>query len=196
MRVALTGTPGTGKTTVSERVADALGLDVVHLSEVVERDEAALVASHDEDRDTREVDLDALRERFADSDDVLFEGHLAHHLPVDHCVVLRCDPAVLEHRLADRGYDDAKVRENAESEALDVVLAEALDARDAVVEIDTTDRPVAAVAEEAVAAVRDGRTRWGDVDWSDYLASIDVTSEERADRAGEESAERTGGDGA
>ena len=33
----------------------------------------------------------------------LLDGHLAHYIPVDALIVVRCDPNVLGVRLADRG---------------------------------------------------------------------------------------------
>lgn len=168
MRVALTGTPGTGKTTV----ADALEteLSVLPLGPVVR--EEGLVAGRDEERDTLVADVAALRDRFADRTDVVFESHLAHRLPVDRAVVLRCHPEELERRLGDRGWADEKVTENAEAEALDVVLSEAVatQGRDAVYEIDTTDRSPAAVAGDVDAVIRGERApRAGQVSFIEYL---------------------------
>jgi len=168
MRVAVTGTPGTGKTTAVER-ADT-GLDVVHLNDLVR--EAGLAAGEDHERGSLVADLDAVRERLADREDVLVESHLAHHLDADRVVVLRCHPRQLRRRLLDRGETDAKASENAEAEALDVVLSEAVDAHglDAVYEIDTTDRDpddVAAAVEAVVAGEREPSA--GTVDYVDYL---------------------------
>ncbi|MFC4552512.1 adenylate kinase family protein, partial [Halorussus sp. GCM10023401] len=108
----------------------------------------------------------------ADRDGVLVESHLAHHLDADKVVVLRCRPDELERRLTDRGESEAKARENAESEALDVILSEAVDAHgvDRVYEVETTDRSPEAVAEE-IAAVLAGEREpsAGTVDYLDYL---------------------------
>ncbi|MFC6825829.1 adenylate kinase family protein [Halopelagius fulvigenes] len=168
-RVALTGTPGTGKTTVSEAVADRTGLDVIHLNDAIR--EEKLFTERDAERDSLVTDLDAVAEWLGEWDGVL-ESHLAHHFDAEAAVVLRCHPEELERRLLDRGETEAKARENAESEALDVVLAETVErfGEDAVYEIDTTDRDPEAVAEDVVAAV-EGETdpRVGTVDFIDYL---------------------------
>ena len=58
MRVALTGTPGTGKTTVADLLAT--DLEVVHLNDVIR--EGDLTESVDEQRDSLVADLDAVRE--------------------------------------------------------------------------------------------------------------------------------------
>lgn len=168
MRVAVTGTPGTGKSTATERLDTHL--DVVHLNDVIR--EKGFTAGTDEERDTLVADLDAVRQWLDGRADVLVESHLAHHVSADRVVVLRCRPDVLETRLRDRGESDAKATENAESEALDVVLSEAVSERgaDTVFEIDTTDRDPDGVAAE-IDAVLDGEREpsAGTVSYVDYL---------------------------
>lgn len=168
MRVAVTGTPGTGKTTAVDRV-DA-DLDVVHLNELVR--EEGLRTGRDEERDSLVADLDALRERLAGREHLLVESHLAHHLDADLVVVLRCHPGELRRRLRERGAVEPKVEENARSEALDVVLVEAVErhGRDSVYEIDTTDRTpdaVAAEIERVLAGEREPAA--GTVDFTDAI---------------------------
>jgi len=169
MRVALTGTPGTGKTTVADLVET--DLDVVHLNDVVR--EEGLYTDRDEKRDSLVADLDAVVERYASATDVLVESHLAHYLDdLDRIVVLRCEPGALERRLRERGESEATARENAESEALDVILAEAVERHGAerVYEVDTTDRTPDAVAAEVAAVLRGDRDpSAGDVDFTGYL---------------------------
>jgi adenylate kinase len=172
MRVAVTGTPGTGKTTAVERLTadDALDLDVIHLNDVVHDED--FVVEHDDERDSAVADLDALADSLARRDDVLFESHLAHHFDADRVVVLRCHPEELERRLTERGEPAAKAEENAESEALDVILAAAMDHHDAdrVYEVDATDLTpgeVAAAIEAVVAGDREPRA--GTVSFVDYL---------------------------
>ncbi|MFB6172420.1 MAG: adenylate kinase family protein [Haloarculaceae archaeon] len=166
MRVALTGTPGTGKTTVADRLAG--DLDVVHLNDVIR--EEGLASGRDPDRDSLIADLDALRERVADCEDVLFESHLAHHLPVDRVIVLRCHPDELADRLGGRGWSAEKVRENVESERLDLLLSEAVAEHglDSVYELDTTGRSPDAVADDVAAVLAGERDpSAGEVDFFD-----------------------------
>ncbi|WP_254862794.1 adenylate kinase family protein [Halovivax gelatinilyticus] len=172
MRVAITGTPGTGKTTATKLVHGRLDeYDVVHVNDVIETE--SLYTDVDEERDSVIADIPAIERHLDGRDDVVFESHLAHHLPADRVVVLRCAPADLEARLTDRGESDAKARENAESEALDVILAEAVDQHgfEAIYEIETTDAPPEAVADEIEAVISGERApSAGDVDYVGYLA--------------------------
>lgn len=168
MRVALTGTPGTGKTTAAQTAS--LPLEIVHLNDLIA--DADLTVGADSDRETAIADIDAISAHLADREDVLIESHLSHLLSVDRVIVLRCAPRVIEERLSERGEPPATVTENAESEALDVILAEAVDRHglDSVYEIDTTDESPEEVARRIEAVVAgDIDPRAGEVDYTDYL---------------------------
>jgi adenylate kinase len=183
MRVALTGTPGTGKTTVADLLTDEA--TVVHLNDAVR--EHDLTDRTDEERGTLVVDVDRVAEwladRPADGGTTLVESHLAHLFDADRVVVLRCHPEELAERLERR--DDAEhepekspemvarsAAENAEAEALDVVLAEAVDRHgpDSVFEVDTTGRNPADVAADVRAVLRGEREpSAGTVDFTGWL---------------------------
>ena len=170
MRVAVTGTPGTGKTTATERLQKETDLEVIHLNEVLEEEE--LYTEVDADRESKIADLDGLAAWLEDAEDAVIESHLAHHFEADRVAVLRCHPETLEERLLERGETEAKASENAESEALDVILAEAAEKHglESVYEIDTTDLAPEAVATELAAVVTgDREPSAGEVDFVGYL---------------------------
>ncbi len=155
MRIALTGTPGVGKTEVARllkgkhRIASVLEL-AEKFGCVVDREE--------DDGEVAVIDVDALAEKVRDFDGII-EGHLSHLLEPDAVVVLRCNPLVLKERLMERGWSEEKVMENVEAELLDVILVEALDVTDRVYEIDTTGRSAGDVArdvEEILEALKVG----------------------------------------
>jgi len=168
VRVAVTGTPGTGKTTATERLDT--DLDVLHLNDVI-KDEG-FSTGIDEDRGSLVADLDSLSEWLDGRDNVLFESHLAQHFDADRVIVLRAHPETIVERLRERGDDDSKAYENAESEALDVILGEAVEEHgmESVYEIETTDRDPDEVASE-IRAVVDGEREpsAGTVSYIDWL---------------------------
>ena len=167
-RVALTGTPGTGKSTATALLEDEY--DVIHLNDRIKSDEN-LWTERDADRDTLVADLGAVREHLGDWSGVL-DSHLAHRFDVDRVVVLRCHPETIESRLVERGESPETAAENAESEALDVILSEAVAEHGAenVYEVDGTDREPAAVANAIRAAVEGEREpSAGTVDFIDYI---------------------------
>ncbi|WP_299234940.1 adenylate kinase family protein [Natronomonas sp.] len=168
MRVCVTGTPGTGKTTAVGRVGT--DLEVIALNDLVH--DAGLIAGTDEERNSAIADIDAVAARLSGRDGVLVESHLAHHLEADRVVVLRCHPEALTRRLGGRGAPEREAAENAEAEALDVILSEAVERHglDRVYEIDTTGRDPEAVAGD-IEAVLDGDRdpTAGAVDFTGYL---------------------------
>lgn len=149
--IALSGTPGTGKS----RVARALRARwrVEEVGALARRAGAARGSGR-----RVEVDVARLRRwmlRHPDERPELLVGHLAHLLPVDGAIVLRCRPIELRRRLdrARRGRASER-RANAVAEAIDLVLHEAIDAGLPVWEVDTTSVPVAQVAREVDRLVR------------------------------------------
>ncbi len=168
MKIAVTGTPGTGKTTVTEQLSSYYR--IVHLTEYIKENDLGEPV-----QGVTEVDTEELKTKIAeeiDEENVVFEGHLAHHLEVDYCIILRCDPRVLEERLSERDYSDEKVNENLEAEALDVILSESVQLQENVLEIDTTDKTVDEVVEEIEKGLENKETGYGDVDWSDSFQAL------------------------
>jgi adenylate kinase len=169
MRIAVTGTPGVGKTSTCSRVR---GVRVVHVNELV--DELGLASGYDRKRKTKEVDVAKLAKAVSSlGEDILLEGHLSHLLKPDLAIVLRCSPKVLERRLRKKGWSDAKIRENVEAEAVDVVLIEAVENVPEVCEVDTTEMRPPQVAEtiERIIAGERKKYRVGNVDWSEEVLS-------------------------
>jgi adenylate kinase len=162
--VALTGTPGTGKSSAAKRLPrDLPAFEVRELA-------LRLGAGRRRDPRTVEVDLPQLQRafrRFARTNPSgVVVGHLAHFLPVRYVLVLRCHPRELARRLRTARRSARNRAANVLAEALDIVLVEALATGVPVREVDTTRRSVAAVARivERLARRRPpasyGRVRW------------------------------------
>jgi adenylate kinase len=166
MMVGISGVPGTGKSSAAA-VLEQRGYPVVRIADTV----GPFMIGTDKERATRIVDEEAWVASFQHVEGYI-EGHLAHLLPCDRIVVLRCRPDVLDQRLALRGYAPAKRRENVESEALDLILIETLELhpREHVLEIDTTTRTPESCA-DLIEAFAQGRVppSVGTIDWTAYL---------------------------
>ncbi|KYK27881.1 MAG: hypothetical protein AYK23_02000 [Candidatus Proteinoplasmatales archaeon SG8-5] len=166
MHVILTGTPGTGKTEAGI-ILKTKGYDVRNV-----KDLAAEFGAASETDEGMEIDVALLTNLLPHSEEIIIiEGHLAHLLPNDLCIVLRCNPNVLRERLEARGYPEDKVRENMEAEAIDLILVEAFESCDRVFEIDASDLDpdgVAQAIENVINGDADGRSP-GSVDWSQVV---------------------------
>ncbi len=154
--ILITGTPGTGKTTVSTIVAKKLKTSMVAVNDLV--DEKHIYNGHDEEKGYKMVDLDALSDEIkiivedSNDDHIIVEGHLSHHFKkddlVDLIIVLRARPDILRKRLNKRGWSESKVQENLEAEALDICTFEAVEIHGKKVnELDTSDIKVEEVAD-------------------------------------------------
>ena len=164
----MTGTPGTGKSTVALEL-QAKGWKVLEVNDLAKRH--GLLKSKDPARDSYDLDLDELQEALENEmfNDGVLVGHLAHLLDVDLTIVLRCHPEVLAKRLEGRKWPLSKIRENALAEALDIILAEAVDSDAPVFEINTTEMSLPE-SEGAVLAILAGEKEKyavGNIDWSE-----------------------------
>ena len=131
---ALTGTPGTGKTSLKKH----LNKKIISLSEYYEQ-----ASEGKTDNGEWIVDIEKLDNILEDSDCNFFEGNFSHKLDkIDKVIVLRCDPQILEKRLESRNYSKNKVRENLEAEAIGLIYSEAIEIIDKtnVFQIDNSTR--------------------------------------------------------
>ena len=96
MLIGLTGTPGTGKTSVSRFLERKRHWKVIHLNDLIK--EEHLYTEIDEKRDAVIADMDLVRQRLAEiisgreNEVIILESHLAHHI-ADIVIVLRAYPA-------------------------------------------------------------------------------------------------------
>jgi adenylate kinase len=165
MMCGITGTPGTGKSTVADELFRR-GHRVVHITDVVQ----PYVLGKDPERDTQIIDTDKMVDELVPFDGFV-EGHFAHLLPCDRIVVLRLRPDELVARLKARGYSSDKIVENRDAEALDVCLIETVDLYDPdyIFELDTTAKSLAACADTIERFYRgEIPASFGSIDWSAF----------------------------
>lgn len=157
MIIAITGTPGTGKTSVAKELSKKLGYWYVSLNDLAK--EEGLYKGYDEDRMCDIVDIKKLRREVnilaITHKRMLLDGHYSHEMPSDIVVVLRAKPQELRRRMEKKGYGERKIRENLEAEVMEVIKCEAFSSHSNVYEIDTTSKHPPAVAKEIEAFVKE-----------------------------------------
>jgi adenylate kinase len=131
--VAITGSPGTGKTSVGNRLRQ-MGFFVMNLFDFAKKYDC--LSSFDEHRDSYIIDDEKLQHKLtqylhAGHGLVIIESHYADLIPeefVIKCYVLSAPIKVLRKRYEEREYARDKIEENIQAEIMQVCWVDALDA--------------------------------------------------------------------
>ncbi len=158
--IFISGTPCTGKTTVSEALFNRLNNEDHYDVKLVKANDLAfdndLILGDDPDKAYKVVDLkgldskfDEVQREFLSSEGekpklLIFEGHLTHFCSnPDKVIILRVHPDKLKERLAERNYSPSKIHENLGAECLGVCSVESYERHGSKAhEIDVTDMSV------------------------------------------------------
>lgn len=169
-RLALTGTPATGKSSACA-LLDKGEYEIVTVEELAV--EHGCIEDVDISDGARPIDIEMLssilEKLWVEPPQKLtfIDGHLSHLLPVDGVIVLRCRPDVLRNRMNERGYDDTKSDSNVEWELIGGPWNE----YHAVIpwtEFDTTESPTESIVKLIQAWISDGfkpKTPDTGIDW-------------------------------
>lgn len=149
--IIITGTPGVGKTTISQALAKRLNGTHINVSTLVQKEH--LIEDRDEQRDTVIVDSIRLSHRLQQiiarqSETIILDTHYTSdsfaQLDITLVVVIRLDPDELKKRLQARKYNEKKIFENLAAEILDVCLLDVVQhfEKHLVTEINATNRDI------------------------------------------------------
>jgi len=178
MKIAITGTPCTGKTEVSRLLSKKLNYKLIQINELAERLNA--FTGYDKKRECKILDMDRLEKEINKiKGNIIIEGHTSHLFPVDLMIILRCNPETLKKRLEKRyPSNPLKVQENLEAEILGVITSEAV-MNNKVYEIDTSDKSVEESVDDILKILKGktGEFKIGKIDWLErYSDLIDLRS--------------------
>lgn len=183
--VIISGTPGTGKTTVSNKISELMEVKVITLNELAISE--GLIHDFDKKRETNIVDIDKLVSHVLKLIEelkkkgtqlLIIESHFSDIIPnnmINYAIVLRCEPDVLRDRLEKRGYNKNKVAENIQAEILGNCANFLIkkDLESPILEIDTSNLDVNSVTKIILDIVHDNinmeQYRIGKIDWLETL---------------------------
>lgn len=136
--VAITGTPGVGKSIVAKLLAKKLGWTLVDLNQLAS--ENKLYSGYDKSRKTNIVDIKKIEQAVKKlRGNLILDAHYSHDLESDLRVILRCDIKELRTRLVKRSWGGKKIEENVQAEIFNICGVEA-EKKGKVLELDTTKK--------------------------------------------------------
>ena len=147
--IIVSGTPGTGKTALSKKLALRLHYCYFDVNNFIAKNK--LYESYDRKRKTKIVDTDKLNKKLIQEiknyrklkkiNGIIIDSHLSHYLPkksVDLCIITKCGIKELNKRLKKKGYGKNKIQENLQAEIFDICMSEAKERKHKVIVVDTT----------------------------------------------------------
>lgn len=144
--IIITGTPGTGKSILCQKLARKYGFLHLDVNKIIK--EKKLRQRYDHKRKTYVVDekklsKELIKEIKKSNKTLVIDSHLSHFIPsryVRLCIVTKTEIGVLFSRLKKRGYNKQKIQENIQSEIFDICLNEAIQRKHKIAVIDTTKK--------------------------------------------------------
>jgi adenylate kinase len=191
-KIILTGTPGTGKTSVSIELGRRLHCEVLSINQIVLQKK--FFCSFDEKRETYIVKPKKLIKYLEDKvvnfkknnhKFLVIEGHYSDILPkelIDIIFILRCHPQILKNRLKRKNIKDKSIRENIQAEILgnsvNFILEKIEDLGDVpIMEINTTKYRISEIVDLIISLINHKKMREnfiiGKIDWLEDLSKND-----------------------
>ncbi|MDO8556611.1 MAG: adenylate kinase family protein [Nanoarchaeota archaeon] len=145
--IIISGTPGTGKTTLAKKIAKHLHAEYLDVNTLIQP--YHLAQGYDEQLKTYLINKKRLIKTLnmiinKSKTLLIIDSHLSHYLPkkyVKLCIITKCTMPILKQRLSKRGYTGRKIQENLDSERFDVCLVDAA-AQHHTIRIIDTSKPI------------------------------------------------------
>ncbi|MCV0392924.1 MAG: AAA family ATPase [Nitrosopumilus sp.] len=170
MSIAITGNPGVGKHSISDKIAQKFNLNVIDINKIAKDSGLFEVNQNTNDVDTEKLKK-VLKEKI--SKNSLIIGHLAPYVleknQVEKIIILRRNPYELLDVYKQRKYNDKKSKENTGSEILGIITHDTIrEFQEKAFQIDTSEKSIQEVTEKAINVIS-GDTQTEEVDWLDLV---------------------------
>ena len=145
-KIAITGSPGTGKTNLSKKISNRLGYPILDIKKFIKQKK--ILEGYDKEKQCDIIDIKKLNKeiikeikKVKNTEGIIIDSHLSHYLPkkyIDICLVTKCNLKLLQKRLKKRKYSKEKIRENMDSEIFDICYIEALENGHTTITVDSS----------------------------------------------------------
>ena len=170
MSIVITGNPGVGKHTITEKIADILELSIVDINKIAK--DSGLFEKNE---DTNDVDIEKLEKILEQkiSGKNIIVGHLApyvlHKNKIKIVIVLRRNPYDLISVYKKRKYSEEKNKENTGSEVLGIIAHDAISKfQEKVFQINISKKTIPETVEKIVNLISSNKGN-EEVDWLELV---------------------------
>ena len=170
MSIVITGNPGVGKHTITEKIAEKLELPILDINSIAK--DAGLF---EKNKDTYDVDIGKLEKILEQkiSEKKVIVGHLAPYVldknKVKIVIVLRKNPYDLISVYKERRYTDEKSKENLGSEVLGIIAHDTISKfQEKAFQINTSGKSIREVVEKVMTLISSNEGN-EEVDWLDLI---------------------------
>ena len=171
MSIVITGSPGVGKHTITQEIAEKLELSIMDINDIA-KDEGLF----EKNEDTNDVDTEKLGKILEGkiSEKNVIVGHLAPYVldknKIKIMIILRRNPYDLISVYKERKYSDEKSIENAASEVLGIIAHDAASKfQEKVFQVNASGKSIQEVIEKVMTVISSNQGN-EDVDWLDLVA--------------------------
>lgn len=167
MSIVITGNPGTGKHTISDKIKDIVNLPVLDINEFASECELL-----ERKEDTSDVDTEKLTKKLQEKITLphIIVGHLAPYsvseIPIKVVILLRRNPKELASVYKQRGYNEKKTKDNLGSEILGIIANDTMNNMKGqkIIQVDVSGKDISKVAKIVLDAVN-GKQESQQIDW-------------------------------
>jgi len=170
MSIVITGNPGVGKHTITEKIADILELSIVDINKIAKNS-----GLFEKNEDANDVDIEKLEKILEQkiSEKNIIVGHLApyvlHKNKIKIMIVLRRNPYDLISVYKKRKYSDKKIKENTGSEVLGIIAHDAISIfQEKVFQINISKKTIPETVEKIVNLISSNKGN-EEVDWLELV---------------------------
>jgi len=170
MSIVITGNPGVGKHTITQKIAERLKLSIIDINKVAK--DAGIFEKNEDANDVDTKKLGKILEHKISEKNVIV-GHLAPYVldksQVKIMIVLRRDPYELISVYKKRKYTDKKIKENVGSEVLGIIVHDTISKfQEKTFQINTSGKSIQEGVEKVMTLISSNEGN-EEVDWLDLV---------------------------